>query len=100
MSLLVCAVVCAYPLVFTKVKNSLSSVCQELSHYLSSFRQLSKSVWIVFLFQSFSELATVASFENYPIRIRNAQVQSPLEVLNSSREFFMLLVSRKSLEGP
>ena len=44
-------------------------------HYLSSFRELTKSVCIVFLFQNFRELATVASFENYPI---SSQVQSPI----------------------
>ena len=71
--LIVCTVVCAYPLAFTKVKNR-SSVMSG-SHYLSSFRELSKSIWVV-LFQNFKELATVASFENYPIR--SAQVQSPL----------------------
>ena len=52
-----------------------SKLCLPGSHFLSSFRELSKSIWVV-LFQNFSELATVASFENYPIR--SAEVQSPL----------------------
>ena len=59
---------------------SKSKLCLPGSHYMSSFRELSKSICIVFLFQNFRELApelpAVASFENYPIR--SAQVQSPL----------------------
>ena len=61
-----------------------SKLCLPGSHYLSSFWELSKSIWIV-LFQNFRELGTVGSFENYPIR--SAQVQSPLAEVTASRKF-------------
>ena len=70
-SLLVCAVVCAYPFNVHRSEKQ-SKLCLPGSHYLSSFRELTKSIWTLFLFQNFKELATVAS-ENYPI---SAQVQS------------------------
>ena len=58
-----------------KSEKQSSKLCLPGTHYLSRFRELSKSIWVV-LFQNFRELATVASFENYPIR--SAQLQSPL----------------------
>ena len=75
--LIVCTIVCAaYPFNTVHKSGKQSKLCLSGSHYLSSFRELSKSIWIVFLFQNFREPATVASFENYPFR--TAQVQSPL----------------------
>ena len=70
-SLLVCAVVCAYPFNVHKSEKQ-SNLCLPGSHYVSSFRELTKSIQTLFLLQNFKELATVAS-ENYPI---SAQVQS------------------------
>ena len=54
------------------------------SHYLPSFRELSESIWIVFLFQYFRELATVD--------IRSEVLRSKVHLKyvyrsNSSRKF-------------
>ena len=65
------AVSLCLPLVFTKSAKQ-SKHCLVGGHYLSSFRELTKSV---FLFQNFRELATVALFENYLVSV---QVQSPI----------------------
>ena len=65
------AIVCTYPFKVNKIEKQ-SKLCLPGSHWLSSFRELTKSIWILFLFQNFKELATVAS-ENYLI---SAQVQS------------------------
>ena len=59
-----------------------SKLCLPGSQYLSSFRELTKSILIVFLFQNFRELATVASFENYPI---STLVQSPIAEVRASK---------------
>ena len=67
--------VCAYPFNTVHKSEKQSKLSLPGSHYLSSFIY-SKLIWIVFLFENFRELPTVASFENYPIR--SAQVQSPL----------------------
>ena len=86
--LIVCTVVCAYPGISVHKSEKPSKLCLSGSHYLSSFRELSKSIWVV-LFQNFREPATVASFEN----IRSEVLKSKVHLLkcvhrsNSSRKF-------------
>ena len=55
------------------------------SHYLPSFRELSESIWIVFLFQYFREFATV----DIRSEVLRSKVHLPKYVYrsNSSRKF-------------
>ena len=71
-----------------RVHRSENSLSSGGSHYLSSFWELSKSIWIVFLIQNFRELATVASFEIIRLEVLRSKVHLPncVHRSNSSRK--------------